>query len=72
MLGITPVHVQDIDLGIVELHDVLMSLPLEPDMVPLDGISSLQRVDCTAQPGVGKLAWSALDPVVHVADKQRC
>ncbi|GAB0197840.1 hypothetical protein GRJ2_002249400 [Grus japonensis] len=47
-----------------------MGPPLKPVKVRLDGIPSLQHVDCITQLGVvGKLAEGALDPIVHVADK---
>ncbi|GAB0208383.1 cAMP-dependent protein kinase inhibitor alpha [Grus japonensis] len=70
VLGIVPTHVQDLALGLVELHAVLMASPLQPVKVPLDGIPSLQHVDHTTQLGVvSKLAEGALDPTVHVANK---
>jgi len=38
--------------------------------VPLDGIPSLQCVNYTTQLGVvGRLAGIALDPTVHITDK---
>ncbi|KAK4818497.1 hypothetical protein QYF61_014227 [Mycteria americana] len=70
VLGIAATHVQDLALGLVELHEVHMGPPLKPVKVPLDGIPSLQAVYCTTQLGViSKLAEGALDPTVHVADK---
>ena len=43
---------------------------LQPVQVPLDGFSSLQCIDCTAQLGVVcKLAESALDASVCVTDE---
>ncbi|GAB0176555.1 hypothetical protein GRJ2_000120700 [Grus japonensis] len=70
VLGITPTHVQDLALGLVELHVLCIGLCLKPVKVPLDGILSLQHVDCTTQLGVvSKLAEGALDPTVHVANK---
>ncbi|KAK4830184.1 hypothetical protein QYF61_008975 [Mycteria americana] len=57
VLGIAPTQVQDLALGLVELHEVCTGPPLKPVKVPLDGIPSLQRVDHTTQLGVvGKLA----------------
>ncbi|KAK4821803.1 hypothetical protein QYF61_003832 [Mycteria americana] len=48
---------QDLALGLVDLHEVCTGPPLQPVRVPLDGIPSLQRVDRTTQLGVvGKLA----------------
>ncbi|GAB0195895.1 hypothetical protein GRJ2_002054800 [Grus japonensis] len=70
VLGIVLTHVQDLALGLAELHAVRMGPPLKPVKVPLDGIPSLQHVDHTTQLGVvSKLAEGALDPTVHVTDK---
>ncbi|GAB0184583.1 cAMP-dependent protein kinase inhibitor alpha [Grus japonensis] len=70
VLGIVPTHVQDLALGLVELHVVRMDPPLQPVKVPLDGIPSLQCVNHTTLLGVvGKLAEGALDPTVHITDK---
>ncbi|GAB0186614.1 mitochondrial enolase superfamily member 1 [Grus japonensis] len=70
VLGIALTHMQDLALGLVELHEFRMGPPLQPVKVPLDGIPSLQRVNHTTQLGViGKLAEGALDPTVHVTDK---
>ncbi|GAB0178969.1 cAMP-dependent protein kinase inhibitor alpha [Grus japonensis] len=70
VLGIALTHVQDLALGLVELHAVHTGPPLQPVKVPLDGIPSLQCVDRTTQLGVvSKLAEGALDPTVHVIDK---
>ncbi|KAK4808881.1 hypothetical protein QYF61_007996 [Mycteria americana] len=70
VLGIAPTQVQNFALGLVELHEVRTGPPLKPVQVPLDGIPSLQRVDCTTQLGVvGKLAEGALNPTVHVTAK---
>ncbi|GAB0192024.1 ras GTPase-activating protein 1-like [Grus japonensis] len=43
--------------------------PVKPVKVPLDGIPSLQCVDHTTQLGVAKLAEGALDPTIHVTNK---
>ncbi|KAK4831319.1 hypothetical protein QYF61_016808 [Mycteria americana] len=70
VLGIALTHVQVLALGLVELPEVCTGPPLKPVKVPLDGIPSLQCVDCTTQLGViGKLAEGALNPTVHVTDK---
>jgi len=62
--------VQGLALGLVELHEVYMGPPFKPVKVPLDSIPSLQSVDRTTQLGViGKLAEGALNPDIHVADK---
>jgi len=58
VLGIAPNHVQNLALGLAELHEVCMGPPLTSVKVP-----SLQRVDCTTQLGVvSKLAEGALSP----------
>ncbi|KAJ7402836.1 hypothetical protein BTVI_83013 [Pitangus sulphuratus] len=70
VLGIALTQVQYLALGFVELNEVGTNLPLKLVQVPLDGIPSLQHVDCTAQLGViDKLAEGAHDPILHVADK---
>ncbi|KAK4823457.1 hypothetical protein QYF61_002293 [Mycteria americana] len=67
VLGIAPTHVQDLALGLCEVHT---GPPLKPVKVPLDGIPSHQCVNRTTQLGVvGRLAEGALDPTVHVTDK---
>ncbi|KAK4825708.1 hypothetical protein QYF61_002067 [Mycteria americana] len=70
VLGIALTHVQDLALGLVELHEVCTGPPLKPVKVSLDSIPSLQCVDHTTQLGVvGKLAEVAINPTVHVTDK---
>ena len=57
-------------LGLIELHEFCTAPPLKPVRVPLDGVPSLQHVDCTTQLGVtSKLAEGALNPIVHVTNK---
>ncbi|KAK4825950.1 hypothetical protein QYF61_003468 [Mycteria americana] len=41
ILGISQTQVQDLALGLVEVHEVCMGLLLKPVKVPLDGIPSL-------------------------------
>ena len=61
---------QDLALGLVELHVVGMGPPLKHVQVPLDGILSLYHVNCTTQLGiVCKLAEGALDSTVHFTYK---
>ena len=68
--GVALTHVQDLALGLVELHDVRTGPLLKPVKVPMDDIPSLQHVSCTTQIGViGKHAEGALNPTVHVTDK---
>ena len=54
-------QVQDLTLGLVELHEVRMGPFLKPVKVPLDGIPSLRHVNSSTQPGVSKLAEGALN-----------
>jgi len=71
VFGIAPTPVQDLALGLVELHEVCPGPPLKPVQVTLDAIPSLQSVDRTTQVGViSKLAEGALNPTVHIADKE--
>ena len=70
VFGIALTHVPVLALGLVELHEVHTGPPLQPVQVALDGIPSLQRVNCTTQLGViGKLAEGALNPIVPVTNK---
>ncbi|CAM9177511.1 unnamed protein product, partial [Bubo scandiacus] len=70
VLGIALAHVQDLVLGLVELYMVCTGLSLKPVKVLLDGIASLQPLDCTTELGViSELAEGALNPNVHVANK---
>ncbi|KAK4825246.1 hypothetical protein QYF61_025645, partial [Mycteria americana] len=69
ILGVAPTQVQDLALGLVEPHDVHTGPLFQLVQVPLDGIPSLRRVNCTTQLGVAcKLAEGALDPTVYVID----
>jgi len=69
--GFSPTCGQDLPLGLVELHEVPAGPPLKPVKIPLDGIPFFQRVDHTTHPGVNsKLAEGALNPTVHVAEKE--
>ncbi|NXH55711.1 TNPO1 protein, partial [Rhabdornis inornatus] len=52
VFGIASTQVQDLALGLVELHEVHTDPPLKPVQVPLDAIPSLQCVDRTTQLGV--------------------
>jgi len=70
VLGIALTQMLDLALGLVEPHQVCTGSPLKPIKVPLDGIPSLQHIDCTTQLAViGKLAEGALNPTVHVINK---
>ena len=55
VLGITLTQMQDLALGLVELHEVDMGPPLKPVQVPLESIF--------------KLFEGALNPTVHVTYK---
>ncbi|KAK4806146.1 hypothetical protein QYF61_001069 [Mycteria americana] len=67
ILGTAPTQVQDLALGLVELHEVRTGLLLQPVKVPLDGIPSLRHVNCTTQLGVIRnLAEGALNPTMSL------
>ncbi|KAK4829273.1 hypothetical protein QYF61_002665 [Mycteria americana] len=69
--GFTEVEVQDLALGLIELHEVGMGPLLKPVKVPLDGIPSLKCINCTTHLGViCKPAESALNPTVYVVDEE--
>ncbi|KAK4806258.1 hypothetical protein QYF61_013402 [Mycteria americana] len=58
--GIAPTQVQDLALGLVELHEVHMGPLLKP----------VKSINCTTQLGVFcKLAEGALNPTVYVVDE---
>ncbi|KAK4811347.1 hypothetical protein QYF61_027576 [Mycteria americana] len=60
MFGIAPTQVQDLALGLAELHEVRTGPLLKP----------LKSINHTTQLGViCKLAQAALNPTVHVPDK---
>ncbi|GAB0192530.1 hypothetical protein GRJ2_001718300 [Grus japonensis] len=60
----------DLSQGCTILLVKNMDPPLQPVKVLLDGIPSLQSIDHTTQLGVvSNLAEGALDPAVHIADK---
>ncbi|KAK4822236.1 hypothetical protein QYF61_011877 [Mycteria americana] len=65
-LGLPRPRCKDLALGLVELHEAY----LKPVKAPLDGIPSLQHINCTTQLDVvDKLAEGALNPTIHVANK---
>jgi len=71
VLGIAKTHMQHLALGLLELYKVHTAPLLKPLTVLLDGIPSLQHVDCTTQFAsvTGKLAEGALHPTAHVTNK---
>ena len=46
MVGVTLIQVQDLALGLAELHEVGMDPHLKPAQDSLNGIPSLQRINC--------------------------
>ena len=69
IVGFAPTQMQDLALGIVELHEVHTGPPLKPVWVPLDVILSFRHVNGTTQLDVTyKLAKGALSPSVYVID----
>ncbi|KAK4821221.1 hypothetical protein QYF61_015789 [Mycteria americana] len=70
IVGIALTQVQDLGLGLAEHHEVHMGPLLQPVKGPLDGIPSLQCIDCTTQLGViHKLAEGALNPTRYIIDE---
>ncbi|KAK4823530.1 hypothetical protein QYF61_003039 [Mycteria americana] len=70
IVGLALTQVQDPALGLVEPHEVHTGPLLKLVQVPLNGIPSLRRVNCTTQLGViCKPAECALDPTVCVIDE---
>jgi len=70
LLEIALTHMQDLALGVVELHEVDTGLFLQPAKVPLDSIPSLNHINYTTQLGViCRLAAGALNPTVYVVDE---
>ena len=69
-IGIAPTQVQDLVLGLVELHEVCTGPALKLVKAPLDGIPSLWSINRSTQLGViCKLAEGSLNPTVHGPDK---
>ena len=67
MPGVALTQVQDLALGLAELHEVHMGPLLKLVQVPLDGIPSLRCVNHTTQLGViCKFAEGALDPTASL------
>lgn len=54
LLGIALTLVQDLELGLVEVHGFCTGPPLKPIQVPLDDSPSLQPLNLTTQLGVRK------------------
>ncbi|KAJ7406662.1 hypothetical protein BTVI_64973 [Pitangus sulphuratus] len=72
VLGIVPTQVQNLALGLVELHKVCIGPPLQLFKIPLDSISSSMS---TTQLGVlSKLAENAFDLIVYIVhiDVKQC
>lgn len=68
--GVATTQVQGFAPGFVEPHEVHLGPLLEPVWVSLNGIPSLECVDCTPQIGVIlKLAEGELDPTVSAIDE---
>jgi len=63
--GVALTQVQDTTFDHVEPHEVHTGSLPEPVKIPLDGIPSLRRVECSMQLGVvNKFAEGALNPSV--------
>ncbi|KAK4816265.1 hypothetical protein QYF61_014337 [Mycteria americana] len=68
--GVAVAQVQDLALGLVEPHTIGPSPSIQPVQVPLQSLPTLQQINTPAQLGViCKLTEGALDPFVHIIDK---
>ncbi|PKU40070.1 hypothetical protein llap_9625 [Limosa lapponica baueri] len=67
--GIDLTHVQDLAVGLVELHKVHTGPPHKPVKVSLDGTPSLQRVHHTTELDVGNFLEGSFNPPVRVTNK---
>jgi len=71
--GVALTQVQNLALGLVEPHKVHRGLLLELVHVPLNGILSLIRINCTSHLGViCKLAEGALNPTMLLMKILNC
>jgi len=67
VLGVALTQMQDLALGLVELHEVHMGSLVKSVKVPLYGIPSLKCINWTAQLGViHKHAEGALSPTIYI------
>jgi len=72
MFGIALTQVQDLSLGLVDLHRVSMGPVLRSVYVLLDGIPFLQQINCTTQLDVAcKLAEVAMSVPFQAEPLQR-
>ena len=68
--GVIPLQVQDFAFAFVELHEVPVSLFLQPVEVPLNGSMILWWISCSSQVCiVCKLAKGALCPIVQIINQ---
>ncbi|KAK4829578.1 hypothetical protein QYF61_005678 [Mycteria americana] len=68
--GVAVTQVQDPALGLVKPHTIDLGPSTQPVQVPLQSLPTLQQINTPAQLGVVcKLTEGALDPLVHIIDK---
>ncbi|KAK4820051.1 hypothetical protein QYF61_017897 [Mycteria americana] len=68
--GVAVAQVQDLALGLVEPHTIGPNPSIQPVQVPLQSLPTLQQINTPTQLGVVcKLTEGALDPFVHIIDK---
>ncbi|KAK4808361.1 hypothetical protein QYF61_026964 [Mycteria americana] len=68
--GVAVAQVQDLALGLVEPHTIDLGPSIQPVQVPLQSLPPLKQINTPAQLGViCKLAEGALDPFIHIIDK---
>ena len=69
VVDVTSIQVQDLTVGFVEPHDVLLCQLLKPVQVPLDVIPSLEHVNCTPNLVMHQLAEGTLNLTLDVINE---
>ncbi|KAK4830590.1 hypothetical protein QYF61_011825 [Mycteria americana] len=68
--GVAVAQVQDLALGLVKTHTVVLGPSIQPVQVPLQSLPTLQQINTPTQLGIiCKLTEGALDPFVQIIDK---
>ncbi|KAK4832354.1 hypothetical protein QYF61_021953, partial [Mycteria americana] len=68
--GVAVAQVQDLALGLVKPHTIVLGPSIQPVQVPLQSLPTLQQINTPTQLGVVcKLTESTLDPFVQIIDK---
>ncbi|KAK4830585.1 hypothetical protein QYF61_011820 [Mycteria americana] len=68
--GVAVAQVQDLALGLVKPHTIVLGPSIQPVQVPLQSLHPLKQINTPTQLGViCKLTEGALDPFVQIIDK---